>query len=36
MNAFPKLRDGGDYELLQTSDGHSKLLNVSWHSPKFI
>ena len=28
MNAFPKLRDGGDYELLQTSDGHSKLLST--------
>ena len=28
MNAFPKLRDGGGYELLRTSDGHSKLLHI--------
>ena len=28
LNAFPKLRDSGGYELLRTSDGHSKLLHV--------
>jgi len=28
MKAFPKLKNGGGYELLQTSDGNSRLLLV--------
>ena len=28
LDAFPKLSDGGDYELLHTVEGNNKLLDV--------
>ena len=28
LNAFPKLSEGGGYELLRTAEGNNKLLDV--------
>ena len=28
LDAFPKLREGGGYELLRTAEGNTKLLDV--------